>query len=147
MWYCLGIFLSECGWYCESALILSYTYKIISTKWECSDQNLKLIQSAQCLSKLNILIILIIRLLYSDLTFVRWLLVVINYKNFDEIEGILSRVKRIIDLLDVEGKQLNEETQLCLANAYLAVSECYYELMDYEKVYKLIYSMFMWFYF
>jgi len=47
-----GIFLGDAGWLNESAQVLSRTYKIIDTKWECSDQNLKLLKNIQCLTKL-----------------------------------------------------------------------------------------------
>lgn len=47
-----GIFLGDAGWLNESAQVLSHTHKIMNTKWECFDQNLKLLKNIQCLTKL-----------------------------------------------------------------------------------------------
>jgi len=74
----------------------------------------------------------------ADLTkkkfFFRWLLVVTYYNDFDEAVVVLSRMLCNIGLLESEGNQGDKESQSYLANAYLAVSEYYYEIMDYENV-------------
>ncbi|KAF0751445.1 amyloid protein-binding protein 2-like, partial [Aphis craccivora] len=48
------VFLGGSGWLNESALVLSHTYKIITTKWMCHDENLQLLKTFQCLTKKNI---------------------------------------------------------------------------------------------
>ncbi|XP_060840464.1 amyloid protein-binding protein 2 isoform X2 [Rhopalosiphum padi] len=104
----LGIFLGDAGWFSECALVLSHTYQIITTKWVCHDQNLKLVKIIQCLTK--------------------WLLVVSNYHNFDEAKVVLQHMLQTIGIIE----KLEERT-LCIAYAYVAVSQYYYVLMEFNE--------------
>lgn len=56
------------------------------------------------------------------------------YNDFDEAIAVLSRMLCNIGLLESVGSQVDKRSQSCLVNAYLAVSEHYYEIKDYEKV-------------
>eukprot|EP00102_Acyrthosiphon_pisum_P002584 XP_001944165.2 PREDICTED: amyloid protein-binding protein 2 isoform X1 [Acyrthosiphon pisum] len=104
----LGFFLGDAGWFSECALVLSHTYKIITTKWMCPDRNLELVKIIQCLTK--------------------WLLVVSNYHNFDESKIVLQHMLQTIDIIEkIEGRTL------CIAYAYVAVSQYYYVLMEFNE--------------
>ncbi|CAI6343297.1 unnamed protein product [Macrosiphum euphorbiae] len=104
----LGFFLGDAGWFNECALVLSHTYKIITTKWVCLDRNLELVKIIQCLTK--------------------WLLVVSNYHNFDEAKIVLQHMLQTIDIIEkIEGRTL------CIAYAYVAVSQYYYVLMEFNE--------------
>ncbi|KAL4127278.1 hypothetical protein QTP88_011456 [Uroleucon formosanum] len=104
----LGIFLGDTGWLVESALVLSHTYEMITTKWVCHDENLKLFKTLQCLTK--------------------WLLVTSNYYNFVEAKVVLRNLLNSIDIIEqIEGRALS------LSYAYLAVSQYHYVLLEFDK--------------
>lgn len=116
----LGIFLGDAGWFSECALVLSHTYKIITTKWLCHDQNLKLVKIIQCLTK--------------------WLLVVSNYHNFEEAKVVLQHMLHTIGIIEKI-----ERRKLCIAYAYVAVSQYYYVLMEFNEAwswaFKAVYEL------
>ncbi|KAL4127454.1 hypothetical protein QTP88_011625 [Uroleucon formosanum] len=104
----LGIFLGDTSWLVESALVLSHTYEMITTKWVCHDENLKLFKTLQCLTK--------------------WLLVVSNYYNFVEAKVVLRHLLYFIDTIEqIEGRTLS------ISYAYLAVSQYHYVLLEFDK--------------
>ncbi|KAL5242886.1 hypothetical protein ACI65C_010296 [Semiaphis heraclei] len=104
----LGIFLGDAGWFSECALVLSHTYKIITTEWVCLDRNFELVKIIQCLTK--------------------WLLVVSNYHNFDEAKIVLQYMLHTIAIIEqIEGRKI------CIAYAYVAVSQYYYVLMEFNE--------------
>lgn len=104
----LGTFLGDSGWLSESALVLSHTYDVISNKWLYPDQHLKLTKIIQCLTK--------------------WLLVVSNFNDFDEAKIVLHHMLCTISILE----KMKERT-LSLAYAYIAVSQYYYVLMEFNE--------------
>ncbi|XP_016656194.1 amyloid protein-binding protein 2-like [Acyrthosiphon pisum] len=104
----LGIFLGDAGWLNESALVLSHTYEIITTKWVCHDEIVELFKTLQCLTK--------------------WLLVASNYYNFVEAKEVLQNLIYTIDIIE----ELEERT-LSISYSYLAVSQYYYVLLEFDK--------------
>ncbi|XP_027853218.2 uncharacterized protein LOC114132041 [Aphis gossypii] len=104
----LGVFLGDSGWLNESALVLSHTYKIITTKWMCHDQKLQLLKTLQCLTK--------------------WLIVLSYYHNFKDAKIVLRHMLHTIHII----KQIEEKT-LCIAYACVAVSEYYFKLQQFDE--------------
>jgi len=52
-----------------------------------------------------------------------------NYHNFDEAKIVLQHMLHTIDIIEkIEGRQL------CIAYAYVAVSQYYYVLMEFNEV-------------
>ncbi|XP_050526374.1 amyloid protein-binding protein 2 isoform X2 [Daktulosphaira vitifoliae] len=103
----LGIFLGDSGWFDESALVLSFTYELISKKWVCSDETLVLMKTLQCLTK--------------------WLLVLSNFYNFDEAKLVLQYILETLKTLELQKKKI------CIAYSYVAVSQYYYQLMEFKE--------------
>lgn len=59
----------------------------------------------------------------------RWLLVASNYHNFDESKIVLQHMLNTISILEnMEGRTL------CIAYAYVSVSQYYHLLMEYNEV-------------
>ncbi|XP_050063846.1 uncharacterized protein LOC114126471 [Aphis gossypii] len=104
----LGIFLGDAGWLNESAQVLSHTHKIMNTKWECFDQNLKLLKNIQCLTK--------------------WLFVLSKIQNFIEAKKVFKLM-----LFTLSVFENMKEKSLCIANSYVAVSQYFYLLMEFDE--------------
>ncbi|XP_050441691.1 amyloid protein-binding protein 2 isoform X2 [Adelges cooleyi] len=104
----LGIFLGDSGWFKESALVLSCTYELISKNWDCSSQTLVLTKTLQCLTK--------------------WLLVTSNFYDLDEAKEVLQHILIMIDIVENSDKK-----KLCIAYSYVAVSQYYYQLMEFGE--------------
>jgi len=68
-------------------------------------------------------------LILQNIIFTRWLLVVTIYHDFDEAKVVLSHILKNIELLEQTG-----ERHLHIINAYIAVSEYYFVIVNYNEV-------------
>ncbi|XP_025192322.1 uncharacterized protein LOC112592475 [Melanaphis sacchari] len=101
-------FFGDAGWFNESALVLKHTYKIITTKWVCQDQNLRLLKTIECLTK--------------------WLMVTSKSQNFNNAKIVLQHLLYTINVIE----QIVER-KLCLSYAYVAVSQYHLILMEFDE--------------